>query len=63
MAHEASDILFGPGQRKFFQSDNTMSDAFSDILNLNFMNEITVCVYSQLKLLLFLSFATASSLS
>jgi hypothetical protein len=33
-------ILFGrdtgdTGQRKFFQSDSTMSDTFSDILNLN----------------------------
>ena len=47
----------------FFQSDKTMSDALSDIPNLNLMNEITVCAHSQLKLLLFLSFATASSLS
>ena len=65
MAHEASGILFGrgTGQREFFQSDKTMSAAFSDIPNLGYMNEITVCVHSQLKLFLFSSFSTASSLS
>ena len=62
MAHEVSGILFGrvTGQRKFFQSDKTPSGALSDIPNLNFTNEITVRVHSQLKLLLFLSFTTPS---
>ena len=62
MAHEASVNLFGrdTGQRKFFQSDKTVSGALSDVLNPDVMNEITTCAHSQLKLLLFLSFATPS---
>lgn len=62
MAHEVSDNLFGRDtcQRTFFQSDKTVSGALSDVLNSDLMNEITICAHSQLKLLLFLSFATPS---